>query len=313
MEIVNDLNFKKQAKELGISVWYTPSFLFMIMGIVSVVMMTATYYISKNYESPEIIVIAESIVVSIIFIIGNTVIRGVEQVARLNKLKSEFISIASHQLRTPLSAMKWETEIVLSKYKKGLNKRQIASIENIRILSFRMTKLVSDLLDVTKIDQGKMVFRREKVDFKKVAEAVLKEVDCVIKEKKIRIIFNKEKRIPIFWGDPEKIKLILDNLVGNAVKYIDNRGKIEIKASKSQGFLICSVKDNGVGIPKEQHKQIFNKFFRSDNTVKYQTTGTGLGLYIVKNVVDQSGGKIWFDSKEDTGTVFAFSLPMKDV
>lgn len=313
MKIVNDLNFKKQAKELGISVWYTPSFLFMIMGIISVVMMTATYYISMNYESPEIIVIAESVVVSIIFIIGNTVIRGVEQVARLNKLKSEFISIASHQLRTPLSAMKWETEIILSKYKKGLNKRQISSIENLRVLSFRMTKLVSDLLDVAKIDQGKMVFRREKVNFKKVAEAVLKEVDCVIKEKKIRIIFNKEKNIPTFWGDPEKIKLILDNLIGNAVKYIDNRGKIEIKAAKRQGFLICSVKDNGVGIPKEQHKQIFNKFFRSDNTVKYQTEGTGLGLYIVKNVVEQSGGKIWFDSKEDTGTIFTFSLPMKDV
>lgn len=311
MKIVNDLNFKKQAKELGISVWSTPSFLFLMMGLIAIILMTATYYISKNYENPEIIVIAESVVVSIIFIIGNTVIRGVEQVARLNKLKSEFISIASHQLRTPLSAMKWETEILLSKHKKGLDERQIAIIENIRALSFRMTKLVNDLLDVAKIDQGKMIFRKEKTDFVKVLEGVLKEAECLIKAKNIRIIFDKEKIIPVFWSDPEKIKLILDNLIGNSIKYIAYRGKIEIKLKKNDGFLVCSIKDNGVGIPEQQHKQIFNKFFRSDNVVKYQTEGTGLGLYIVKNVVEQAGGKIWFESREDTGTIFSFSLPMK--
>jgi signal transduction histidine kinase len=310
MKIVNDLNFRKQAKELGISVWFTPSFLFLVMGIVSVVMMTATYYISMNYESPEIIVIAESVVVSIIFIIGNTIIHGVEQVARLNKMKSEFISIASHQLRTPLSAMKWETELLLSNNTKGLNKRQISSIENLRMMSFRMTKLVSDLLDVAKIDQGKMVFHKEKVDIIKVLESILKEDEYLIKEKNIHIIFNKEKKIPIFWSDSEKIKLILDNLIGNAIKYIASRGKIEIKVKKIRGFLVCSIKDNGAGIPKQQHGQIFNKFFRSDNEVKYQTAGTGLGLYIVKNVVEQAGGKIWFDSKEDVGTIFSFSLPM---
>jgi signal transduction histidine kinase len=311
MQIVNDLNIKKQAKELGISVWYTPSFLFMVMGFIAIVLMTATYYISKNYDSPEILVIAECLVTSIIFIIGNSIIHGVEQVARLNKLKNEFISVASHQLRTPLSAMKWETEILLSKLKKGLTERQIESVETIRVMSFRMTKLVNDLLDVARIEQGRMILRKEKVDFMKILKGVLRELDTLFKAKNIRVVFDKEKKIASFISDPERIKMILDNLIGNAIKYITYRGMIEIKLKQSKGFLICSIKDNGVGIPKEQQDQVFNKFFRSDNIVKYQTEGTGLGLYIVKNIVEQSGGKIWFESKEDIGTIFSFSLPMK--
>lgn len=310
MKIINDLNMRKQAKELGISIWYTPSFLFMMMGLIAVVLMTATYYISKNYDSPEMLVIAESIVTSIIFIIGNSVIHGVEQVARLNKLKSEFISVASHQLRTPLSAMKWETEILLSKHREGMTERQIESVETVRAMSFRMTKLVNDLLDVARIEQGRMVLRKEKTDFVKVLEDTLREMENLFQAKNIRLIFDKEKKIPLFLSDPEKIKLILDNLIGNAIKYITYRGKIEIKLKQSKGFLICSIKDNGVGIPKTQQNQIFNKFFRSDNVVKYQTEGTGLGLFIVKNIIEQADGKIWFESKEDVGTIFSFSLPM---
>lgn len=310
MKFINDLNIKKQAKELGISVWYTPSFLFMMMGFIAMVLMTATYYISKNYDSPEMLVIAESIVASIIFIIGNSVIHGVEQVARLNKLKSEFISVASHQLRTPLSAMKWETEILLSKHKKGMTERQIESIETVRAMAFRMTKLVNDLLDVARIDQGRIILHKDKTNFVEIMRTVLKEMESLFRAKNIRIIFDQEKKIPTFLSDPERIKMILDNLIGNSIKYIAYRGKIEINLKQNKGFLICSIKDNGVGIPDEQQNQIFNKFFRSDNVVKYQTEGTGLGLYIVKNIVEQAGGKIWFESKEDTGSIFSFSLPM---
>jgi signal transduction histidine kinase len=310
MKFINDFNIRRQAKELGISVWYTPSFLFLIMGLIAMILMTATYYISKNYDSPEMLIIAESIVASIILIIGNSVIHGMEQVARLNKLKSEFISVASHQLRTPLSAMKWETEILLSKYKEGMTERQIQSVETVRTMSFRMTKLVNDLLDVARIEQGRMTLRKEKTDFIKVLEEELKELDNLFRAKNIRLIFNKEKKIPPFFSDPEKVRMILNNIIGNAMKYIAYRGKIEIKLKQSKGFLICSIKDNGVGIPEQQQNQIFNKFFRSDNVIKYQTEGTGLGLYIVKNIVEQFGGKIWFESKENIGTVFSFSLPM---
>lgn len=311
IKIVNDLNFVRQARELGVSVWQSPSFLFLMMGIIAVAAMTATYYVSRNYDNPELVVISESIVVVLIFIIGNSVIKGVEQVANINKMKNEFISIASHQLRTPISAINWETEILLSKFQKGMTSEQIGGIETIRALSGRMTKLVNDLLDVTKIDQGRMILKNEEVDLGVITQEVLRNFFPLVKAKNIRVSINDGGRTYICLGDREKVKLVVENLISNSVKYIATRGKIEIRIKKSKGFSVFSIKDNGVGIPQKQQRQVFDKFFRSDNILKYQTEGTGLGLYIAKNIIEQIGGRIWFKSKEDVGTLFSFSLPLK--
>lgn len=317
MEIVNDLNLKKQAESLGISVWKTPSFLFILMGIIIIVAMTATYFISRNYDQPEILIGAESLAVSIIFIIGNFIIRQVEEMAKLNKLKTEFVSVASHQLRTPLSAIRWETELMLSKLNKGLDKRQCKSIATIGLLATRMTRLVNDLLDVTRIDQGRLMLRREMVDVSRVLADLMDELVPLAKEKKIKVIFkdnckkstSKCKQFRAF-SDKERLRLVIENLFSNAVKYTQAGGKIEIKLVRNHGFVVFSIHDNGVGIPKKQHEQVFTKFFRSDNIVKYQTEGTGLGLYIAKNIVEQSDGRIWFQSREHVGSVFSFSLPI---
>jgi signal transduction histidine kinase len=118
-----------------------------------------------------------------------------------------------------------------------------------------------------------------------------------------------KRSLPLALGDAEKIRLAVENILDNAVKYTNSGGKIKIKISKEGKFLMFEVKDNGVGIPEEQIKRVFEKFFRSDNATKYQTEGTGLGLYIAKNIVEQLGGKIWFKSIENIGSVFSFSIP----
>lgn len=310
MKIVNDLNLRKQAEELGVSVWRTPSFLFIVMGAIIVAAMTATYFISKRYDEPEILIGAESLVVSIIFIIGNSIIRQVEEITKLNKLKTEFVSVASHQLRTPLSAIRWETELLLAKLNHGLTEKQEKSIGTINILATRMTRLVNDLLDVTRIDQGRLVLKREKVDMAEAVDDIIDSLLPLAKAKKLSIIVHKKNKLLNALSDQEKIRLVIENLISNSIKYTQARGKIEIGLSKGGGFLVFSIRDDGVGIPKQQQKQVFTKFFRSDNVVKYQTEGTGLGLYIAKSIVEQSGGKIWFQSKENVGTVFSFSLPL---
>lgn len=311
MEFVNDLNLKKQADELGIKFWQTPGFLFIILGIITITIMTATYCVSKKYDSPEFVVVSECSVVILILIIGNSIIRLVEQIIGLNKMKSEFVSVASHQLRTPLSAIKWETELLLTKFKRGLNDKQLKNIENIDSLSTRMTKLVNDLLDVARIEQKRLILKKEPSDLSKIAEEVCDEAMIVAKARNIEIDSNLAKNIPKISSDPNRLKMVMENLVNNAIKYTTNRGKIEIKLSKKNGTLTFSVKDNGVGIPEEQHDRVFDKFFRSDNVVKYQTEGTGLGLYISKNIIEQLGGKIWFQSVEGLGSIFSFSLPIK--
>lgn len=310
MKFVNDLDLKKQAEDLGVSVWKTPSFLFIVMGIVIVAAMTATYFISKKYDQPEILIGAESLVVSIIFVIGNFIIRQVEEIAKLNKLKTEFVSVASHQLRTPLSAIRWETELLMAKFKCGLNDKQCKSINSINLLATRMTRLVNDLLDVTRIDQGRLILKKEKVDLAKAVSEVVDNLTPLAKAKGLHIFFHKKGKIPAVRTDKEKIALVVENLLSNSIKYTDERGKIEIGLARSEGFLVFSIRDNGFGIPQEQQDQVFSKFFRSNNIAKYQTEGTGLGLYIAKNIVEQSGGRMWFQSVERVGTVFNFSLPL---
>ncbi len=310
MKFINDFNLKKQAKELDIKIWQTPGFLFILMGIVTVIIMTATYFVSKVYTDPAVLVISESIVVSVILIIGTIVVRFVDQMVRLNKMKSEFISVASHQLRTPLSAMKWEIELFLSKNKKKLNKDQLGEIQNMNMLAKKMIHLVGDLLNVAKIEQNRLIVRKQEFNFVKLVQEISKELFPSAQARHIEISFkSKNKRLKIF-SDPEKIKMVLENLISNAIKYTTSGGKIEIKIERKHNYIIFEIKDNGVGIPEEQIDQVFSKFFRSDNAVRYQTEGTGLGLYIAKNIVEQSGGEIWFQSIENIGSVFSFSLPM---
>jgi len=310
VEFINDLDLGKQAKDLGIKIWQTPSFLFIVFGFAATIIMAATYFISKNYEDPSVLVISECLVVVVVFILEMLVTRFVEQMTKLNKMKSEFVSIASHQLRTPLSAIKWETELMLKKFKKGLNKKQVKNIENIYAINQRMIHLVNDLLNVARIDQNRLILKKQKFDFVEIVREVVAETIPKAKPRNIRIDISAKKEVPFALGDAEKIRLVMDNLLDNAVKYTNSGGKIKINIFKSGQFLIFEIKDNGVGIPEEQMGRVFEKFFRSDNASKYQTDGTGLGLYIAKNIVEQLGGKIWFQSIENVGSVFSFSLPV---
>lgn len=291
--------------------------MFIVIGIINVVAMAVTYFLSKEYDKPEFLVVAESVVVACIFAIGKYIIGQFEEIDTLNKLKTEFVSVASHQLRTPLSAIRWETELMLSKLDRGLNSKQRKSIGTINLLATRMTRLVNDLLDVTRIDQGRLILKREKVDVAAIVAEISEEFLPLVKEKKLKVILqngsgnkaNKHKAFNVL-SDQEKLRLVVENLFSNAIKYTGAYGRIEIELCKKRGFVVFNIRDNGAGIPAEQQDQVFSKFFRSDNIVKYQTEGTGLGLYIAKNIIEQSGGRMWFRSREQTGSVFSFSLPM---
>lgn len=310
MRIVNDFNLRKQAEDLDIKIWQTPGFLFIIMGVVAVVIMAATYIVSAYYDNPQVLVISECLVVSVVLAVGTLVSRFVGQIASLNRMKSEFVAVASHQLRTPISAIRWEVELLLNKMKDGLNKSQIEKIENIAQLSHRMTRLINDLLDVARIDQGKLILKRQNFNLVKLAKEILDESIIAYEMRHIAVSFDTEEGLPDVFGDSEKVRLALDNLISNAFKYTTSGGKIRVGLFKKGENIVFEVDDNGVGIPEEQLARVFEKFFRSDNAIKYQTEGTGLGLYISKNIIEQLGGRIWFQSIENVGSKFSFSLPV---
>lgn len=307
---INRFNIKKEAEDLGVNVWHTPSFLFLLMGIFIAIVMLVVYFISRFYDSPEVLIISESAVVIAILSIGNIIIQSVEQISKANKMKSEFVTIASHQLKTPLSQMNWELEILLNKNKKGLTNKQLELIRTIGQSHETMARLVNDLLDVARIDQGRLVLNKEKISLLEILDEVVENNKLLAKASNVEINLIKPENLPEIIGDKKRIKVVLDNLISNAVKYIEKKGFVEIKIESDDKNVNFYIKDNGVGIPDNQQDKVFQKFFRSNNAVRYQTEGTGLGLYISKNIIEQLGGKMWFKSIEGIGSDFCFSLPI---
>lgn len=310
-KIINEFNIKKQAENLGVSVWQAPSLMFIIMGVVSISSMLALYYFLRDERSVEVLVITEALTVAIIFIIGSVVIRNFEVVAQANKIKSEFVSIASHQLKAPLSKVGWAAELLTLKYEKGLTKAQKKIIERIVDANDEMGRLVKDLLDVARIDQGNLFLEDEQLELDEIIEEVVKNNQDLANNFDVRLSVSIEDEIPVIVGDKRRVSIVIDNLVSNAIKYTDGGGFVEITLKVEKGKLVCCVKDNGVGIPEDQQDSIFEKFFRSENAAKLRTSGTGLGLYIAKNTIEQSGGRMWFKSIEHIGSLFCFSLPVK--
>lgn len=311
-KIKDDINIKKQAEDLGVPVWQSPSALFIFLGLIIISIMTAVYLISQKYESPEFLITSEIVVVTVLFTIGNFIIQSVEQMARTNKMKSEFVSIASHQLKAPIAEINWETELLLSKNSEGLNEKQKDLIDRVSKSNERMGRLVNDLLDVARIDQGKLALIKDQFNIVELVEKITDNNQLLAKANNVEIKISKSKNIPPIVNDRRRIGVVVDNLISNAIKYTKGKGMVSLSVVSEKNKIIVCVKDNGVGIPRNQQEHVFEKFFRSENTARYQVSGTGLGLYISKNIVEQSGGEIRFHSEENKGSEFCFSLPLSN-
>lgn len=232
----------------------------------------------------------------------------------LERLKREFVSVAAHQLRTPISAMEWGIKTILGGKLGSLTQKQREYLEELFQTSKRLVHLIDDLLNTAKIEEGRFLEKENEFSLEAVVEFVINILKPEIEKKKIELKYQKPScRLPLIKMDVEKIKLVIENLLDNAIRYGREGGEIAISIDMpAQGTeVIFSIKDNGIGIPKKEKPQIFNKFFRASNAMKTDPSGTGLGLYLCKNIIEAHQGKIWFESEEGRGTTFYFSLPIK--
>ena len=229
----------------------------------------------------------------------------------IDRLKSEFISIAAHQLRTPLSAIKWVIKMVLDGDAGKLNEEQYELLDKGYKSNERIIELVNDMLSVSRIEEGRFGYSFADCDFAKVLSIVLDTLQNKIEMKKLKIKISAPSKMPKVLMDRKKMILVLQNLLENAAKYTPEYGTIKIKVEAGKQFLQFKVKDNGVGIPSTDRAKIFTKFFRAANVMRMQSEGSGLGLFIVQNIIKRHGGEITFKSKEGKGTEFIFTLPLR--
>lgn len=230
----------------------------------------------------------------------------------IEKLKTEFVSIAAHQLRTPLAAIKWSLSLLREENLTDEDKKDL--LEKSAQSNDRMIGLVNDLLNVTRIEEGRYIYEFELKDILKIVEQSTTPAKNKAFQKNIDFQYIiPEGKIPLLNVDEEKISLAIQNIVDNAVNYTNHGGKVlfKIDYDEKKKEVLFTVKDTGVGIPKNQQDKIFTKFFRGENVMRMETEGTGLGLFISKNIIKSHGGKIWFESEENKGTTFYFNLPIK--
>lgn len=236
--------------------------------------------------------------------------RDVTKEIEVDRAKTEFVSLASHQLKTPLSAINWYTELLLSEQGGKLTDEQKDYVGEIHQGSARMNDLVNALLNVSRIDLGTFAVDPELTDIIDLVESVISESQQLINQKKLEIVKNFQEKLPKINVDPRLMRIVIQNLLTNSVKYTPEKGKITIDISVNDKDMVFKVSDTGYGIPKSQQDKIFQKLFRADNVVSKETDGTGLGLYIVKSIIEEATGTIRFESKENKGTTFIVTIPL---
>jgi len=234
--------------------------------------------------------------------------RSNAQLQRLDEAKDEFISMASHQLRTPLTSIKGYLSMLIEGDIGPITKEQKHILNEAFIGSERMVRLIGDFLNVSRLQTGKFVIEKRPVDLAQLVARELEALEANAAARKITFVYKRPKDIPLLELDENKIEQVIMNFADNAIYYSKDGAKVTVTLAKRDGYLECKVTDKGIGVPKEEQQQLFNKFFRATNARRVRPDGTGVGLFLAKKVILEHGGTMIFESEEGKGSTFGFRL-----
>jgi signal transduction histidine kinase len=237
--------------------------------------------------------------------------RALEEVKKMSRRKTDFVSSVTHELRTPLTSIKGYASILLTGKLGILPKEAVERIEKMNRHSDELAQLVNELLDISRIESGKVAMKQEPQDLNNIAEKVVDLLGVQLKDKQIETAINIPQEASAVFVDCNQIERVFINLIGNAIKFTPLKGKIGIAARRMDKMVRIDIADTGCGIPAEALEAIFEEFYRVDNAVNQQEKGTGLGLALVKRIIEAHGGKIWATSKVGHGATFSFTLPQQ--
>lgn len=286
-----------------------PSRIAMMLG--KKITTTEYYIVHRNGKRTPVAITSSPIILYEKIVGAILVFRDISKEKALDRTKSEFVSLASHQLRTPISIISWYTEKMIKDDSQALPPGHRIYLNELYQANARMIELVNSLLNVSRIELGTLAIDPAPTDLTELVESSLSELFPKIQEKELCVKTDYERSLDPIIADPNHMRIVFQNLISNAVKYTPPRGTITVSIKKRPRKIHIAVKDTGYGIPLEQQAKIFTKLFRADNVRENVPDGSGLGLYIVKSIVEQANGKIWFSSAENKGSAFMVELPMK--
>lgn len=238
-------------------------------------------------------------------------IQDITEAVQVDKAKSEFLTIASHQMRTPLSTLRWNIQLLIDSNISSLNAKQISYLENIESGARSMSTLITALLQMTKIELGTVAYRTEEVDLGMLYEKVVKDLAHLIHKKGMKMNFDFEQGFKSVSMDPNLFQIVMQSLLENAIKYSSDYTNISVKIEVGSDFVVLYVIDEGIGIPLDEQTKVFSKSFRASNAPLGENQGTGLGLYITKEIVEKvMQGNITFKSEAGKGSTFVVSVPL---
>lgn len=301
-------SIKDEARIFRLKVWQTPSFLFVAMGITTMVLTVITYLIASRYDDPLILVASIAIVAAVTFSLGYLIVQSMSRVIIINNARQEFLSVATHQLRSPLTGLRYSFDLLLSGKAGDLTDLQREVIELGKNDNERLLLLVKDLLDSIKLSYNETQDTVTSFDIASIVRDVCSSFTSVAKHKHMTVQLFPEATRAMISGDAEKIRFVVQNILDNAFKYTNEGGAVLVGLTQQGRYCILEISDNGIGIPEAERGRLFNKFFRASN-VGTNTVGTGLGLYIAKSIIDRLGGTIWIGSTEGSGTTVRVQLP----
>ena len=236
---------------------------------------------------------------------------ALEKVQKISKMKSDFVSAVSHELRTPLTSVKGYASILMSGKMGQIPESVKERLGKINKHSDNLVKLINDLLDISRIESGKVTMKISTINLNNLVENITDLLMPQIKEKQIELSAQLSNKLPAVLADSSQIERVFINLLSNAVKFTPIKGKISIAVRENKDYIEISVSDSGIGITQEDIGHVFEEFYRIDNTVNEKVKGTGLGLPLVKQIVEAHKGKIWVTSKLNEGSSFSFTLPIQ--
>lgn len=236
--------------------------------------------------------------------------RDISKAVEIEHMKDEFISLVSHQLRTPLSAIRWFAQLLLKNNAENLTIEQHEFLTNIYESNLRMIDLVNNLLNISRIESGKIVVNVKAFSIQTLVSKILIDLTKSIEDKKHTLHVEINPDIPLIKTDPNLLSNIITNILTNSIKYTPENGIITIRIALEENEIACTISDTGFGIPLQEQQKMFEKFFRGENVVKVETDGNGLGMYLVKKFINELRGTIHFTSKVNEGTTFTFRIPV---